>query len=143
MKVDIDRFGLKGIEVDPATVFEFPQGLQGFEKSKQFKIFHDDKNPSVFFLQALDDGAATFPIVTPETLSVEYVFELSDEESASIGLTSPEDAAVFVILYRVRGISAEGGQIAANSQSPVVLNMKTRKGLQKVLYTSKVMPWRS
>ncbi|MFT3850582.1 MAG: flagellar assembly protein FliW [Propionivibrio sp.] len=35
-----------------------------------------------------------------------------------------------VIVYRDE---AEGGRIAANTRSPVILNLRSRKGMQKVL----------
>jgi len=47
-----------------------------------------------------------------------------------IGLQHTEEAAVVVIVYRNE---AEGGKIAANTRSPVILNLVTRKGMQKVL----------
>ena len=34
---------------------------------------------------------------------------------------------------RICDIFIEGGKIAANTRSPVILNLKTRKGMQKVL----------
>jgi len=45
-------------------------------------------------------------------------------------LQHTEEAAVVVIVYRNE---AEGGKIAANTRSPVILNLVTRKGMQKVL----------
>ncbi|MFZ4539469.1 flagellar assembly protein FliW [Propionivibrio sp.] len=45
-------------------------------------------------------------------------------------LQDTEDAAVAVIVYRD---DAESGKIAANTRSPVILNLKSRKGMQKVL----------
>ena len=45
-------------------------------------------------------------------------------------MADPADVAVAVIVYRDE---AQGGQIAANTRSPVILNLKTRKGMQKVL----------
>ena len=47
-----------------------------------------------------------------------------------IGLQSPEDIAVVLVVYRD---AAAGGKIAANTRSPVILNLKTRKGMQKIL----------
>ncbi len=130
MKIDIERLGLKNVPVDPETLFTFPKGVAGFEDSKRFKIFHEEGKATVFWLQSLDDSTLMFPIVTPETLDIEYQIELTDDDCALIGLENSEEAAVAVIIYRDE---AEGGKIAANTRSPVILNLKTRKGMQKIL----------
>ena len=47
-----------------------------------------------------------------------------------LDLKQAEDATVVVIVYRSE---AEGGKIAANARSPVILNTHSRKGMQKIL----------
>ena len=130
MKIDIERLGLKNVPVDPETLFSFPQGLAGFEDNKRFKIFHEEGKATVFWLQSVDDTDVMFPIVSPETLDIEYQIELTDDDCALIGLKNTEDVAVVVIVYRDE---AERGKIAANARSPVILNLKNRMGMQKVL----------
>ncbi len=130
MKIDIERLGLKNVEVDPETLFTFPDGLAGFENCKRFKLFHEEGKPTVFWLQCVDDPEAMFPVVVPEQLDLEYQIELTDEDCSLIDLRNEADAAVVVIIYRD---VAQDGKIAANTYSPVVLNLKSRKGMQKVL----------
>lgn len=130
MKIDIAKFGLKDVPVNPDAVFSFPQGLVGFEDAKRFTLFHEEGKPTVFWLQSLDDSAVMFPIMEPEMLNLEYQIELSDEDTALLGLESGNDAAVAVIVYRDE--SADG-KINANTRSPLILNLKNRKGMQKVL----------
>jgi flagellar assembly factor FliW len=130
MKIDIEQLGLKEVPVDPETLFTFAEGLAGFEDCKRFKIFHEEGKPSIFWLQSVDDSEVMFPIVTPEALDVEYQIELSDADCTLIGLASAEDAAVAIIVYRDE---AANGKIAANTRSPLILNLKARKGMQKIL----------
>lgn len=132
MEIDIERFGLKNVPVDPQTIFEFPQGIAGFEDFRRFKVFHEEGKPTVFWLQSLDDAAVSFPIITPEMIDLEYRIELSAEDSALLGLDaqSVDDVALAVIIYRNE---ADGGRIAANTRSPIVLNLAARKGMQKIL----------
>lgn len=130
MKIDIDRLGLKSVPINQDMQFNFPAGIVGFEQFKSFQVFHEDGKPTVFWLQSLDDSTVSFPIVSPELLDLEYQIELSDEDCALIGLESAADAVIVVIVYRSE---AEGGKIAANTRSPVILNPKSRKGMQKVL----------
>jgi flagellar assembly factor FliW len=131
MKIDIERLGLKNIPVDPDTLFNFPNGMAGFEDCKRFKLFHEEGGSgTVFWLQAVDDVEPMFPIVTPDAIDIAYEIELSDEDCALIGLEDANDAMIVVIVYRD---DAENGQIAANARSPVILNLKTRLGMQKIL----------
>jgi flagellar assembly factor FliW len=137
MKIDIERLGLKNVTFDPATLFTFPEGLAGFENCTRFKLFHEEAPPgvkteaTVFWLQSVDDSEVMFPIVAPVALDIEYQIELSDADCSLIGLQSPEDAAVVLFVYRD---PAAGGQIAANTRSPVILNLQNRKGMQKILH---------
>ena len=130
MKIDIECLGLKNVSVDPQTLFSFPNGLAGFEDCKRFKLFHEEGKPTVFWLQCVDDTGVMFPVVAPDQLDIEYQIELSDADCALIDLQDAADAAVVVIIYRD---AAQDGKIAANSQSPVILNLKSRKGMQKIL----------
>ncbi len=130
MKIDIERFGLKEVPVDPETLFTFAEGLAGFENCKRFKIFHEEGLSSVFWLQSMDNADVMFPIVAPEVLELEYQIELSDADCALLGLESSDDAAVVIIVYRD---DAASGKIAANTRSPLILNLKTRQGMQKIL----------
>lgn len=130
MKIDIERLGLTNVQVDPDTLFHFPEGIAGFEECKRFKLFHEEGSTRVFWLQSLDDAEVMFPIVTPEALDIEYEIELSDADCALIEMRDASDVAVVVIVYRNE---AEGGRIAANTRSPVMLNLRSRKGMQKIL----------
>ena len=130
MKIDIERLGLKNVTIDPETLFSFPEGIAGFEDCKRFKVFHEEGKTTVFWLQSVDDVAVAFPIVAPESLDIEYQIELSDADCALIVMQDAKDIAVAVIVYRDE---AEGGKIGANTRSPVILNLNSRKGMQKVL----------
>ena len=130
MKIDIERLGLKDVSIDPETLFTFPNGIAGFEDCKRFKLFHEEGKPTVFWLQSVDDTDLSFPIVAPESLDIEYQIELSDADCEMLDLKQAEDATVVVIVYRSE---AEGGKIAANARSPVILNTHSRKGMQKIL----------
>lgn len=130
MKIDIERLGLKNVPVDPETLFTFPEGIAGFEDCKRFKLFHEEGQTTVFWLQSVDDAGVMFPIVAPEAIDVEYQIELSDADCALISLQNVEEAVVVVIVYRDE---AQNGKIAANTRSPVILNIKSQKGMQKIL----------
>ena len=133
MKIDIDQFNLKDIPVSPDRVFTFPAGLGGFEENKRYTLFHEEGKPTVFWLQSLDDKDLCFSVVPPDLLNIEYQIELSQEETDLLELKDPADAVVVVILYRDEATQPGGGKTAANTRSPLVINGKTRIGMQKIL----------
>jgi flagellar assembly factor FliW len=122
------RFGTQ--HIDPASVIHFPHGLAGFEQLHEFKLFHEEGKPTVFFLQALEDPDVQFSVVNPDTYQVNYECVLSDEEAATLQLEDPSDIAMLVTL-------ASGGEydrgIHANFMGPIMLNTSKRIGLQKHL----------
>jgi flagellar assembly factor FliW len=126
MQVYQSRFGQ--IEVDPNTIIHFPLGIPGFEECKDYKLLHEDSNqPKVLWLQSLDDQAVLFTLIEAERLGLNYMLTLSDEECTHIDLKSADDAQLFLILSR-----PENQEISANTRAPLVINLQSRKGLQKL-----------
>ncbi len=122
------RFGQQ--DVDPASIINFPQGLAGFEDLHDFKLFHEDGKPSVFYLQSVEDPEVQFPVVNPDAYQVSYECVLSDEEAATLQLEDPADIAVLVTLAQT-GDRDQG--IHANFMGPILLNTGKRVALQKHL----------
>ncbi|MEF8752836.1 MAG: flagellar assembly protein FliW [Accumulibacter sp.] len=63
-------------------------------------------------------------------MDLEYEIELSDADCTQLELERAEDAAVVIIVYRD---AAAGGTIAANTRSPIILNLQRRRAMQKIL----------
>jgi len=132
MKFDTFLFG--SVEVNPEQIIEFPQGLINFESNKRFMLIHEaapGQDPVSFTLQSLDDKTLAFQIIDPAALGFSYELELSDAESQLIKLDKPEDAAVLLVLFKQEDSSAIG--LGANLRAPLVLNVKTRLGMQKLM----------
>lgn len=125
MEVFQSQFG--PIEVDPETIIHFPAGLPGFDDCKNYKLLNEEKpNPSIYWLQSLDDANVAFSIIAAERLGFNYVLTLNDDECESIELKDAAEAMLFLILSR-----PEGEGIRANTLAPLVINLLSRKGLQK------------
>lgn len=133
MKVDTYLFG--AVEVDPAKVIEFPNGLVGFEQNKRFMLVHEDGQAQTasYTLQSLDDPNLAFQIVDPVTLGFHYELDLSDAESALLKTPAPENVLVMQLLFK----KEEGSQtqIMPSLRAPLLINTKARVGMQKVMET--------
>ncbi|MBE9608683.1 flagellar assembly protein FliW [Chitinilyticum piscinae] len=116
------------IDVDPATVIDFPLGLPGFEQCHRFKLLHEERDaPTVYWLQSLDDAEVCFSVIEADRLGLNYQVKLSDEECALIALDDASQAQLLLMLAR----DDASDKVKALTQSPLVLNLQARKGMQK------------
>ncbi|HUW50370.1 MAG TPA: flagellar assembly protein FliW [Sulfuricella sp.] len=134
MKFESTQFGTQ--EIDPENIVTFPNGIPGFEGSTHFKLFHEDREaPVVHWLQSIDEPDVAFSLVDPATFGLNYEFALTDEEEKLLQMGNVADIAVLLITYKPQpgAASSASSNINANINGPIVLNMATRLGMQKIL----------
>ncbi|MGC9456915.1 MAG: flagellar assembly protein FliW [Halothiobacillaceae bacterium] len=137
MKIDTPMFG--AVEIDEEQVIQFPLGLPGFEDHHRFKLFHEEGKPTVFWLQSLDDADLFFSVIQPEMLNIGYEFTLTEEEEKALDVSDVSDLFLMVITAK----NAQSGNpdekvpgnqdLRANLNGPLVINGRSRKGIQKAL----------
>lgn len=137
------RFG--ELSVDPSQIVTFPRGLPGFEKSKRWKLVHEideqgnSLNGVVVHLQSIDDGEVSLSLTDPTLFGFNFDLVLSDSEAAEIGLEDPADVMVLTTLSRRDSVSGDirkqpsMADTYANIAAPILINVKSRLGMQKVL----------
>ena len=132
MQIKSTAFGT--LEINPDEVLTFPQGLPGFEDCKRFKLFHEEKEtPVVHWLQSLDRPDVTFSVIDPVLFGLNYEITLNDAETALLSADNIADIAVMLIAYKPQANVAAQASINANINGPIILNTRTRVGMQKVL----------
>jgi flagellar assembly factor FliW len=72
-------------------------------------------------------------IVAPSMLGLNYQITLSDEETESLELDNPEDAAVVLAIYKQFESDNDSIDIKAVAKAPIIININSKKGLQKLL----------
>lgn len=141
MVINSTRLGQ--IEADESKAITFPRGIPGFENSTQWKMFHevDDHGQVqvgvVLQLQSLSDPDVTLPVADPAVFGINYEFVLSDSEISELALEDPNDLAVLVVLNQKNRVPQGAGNIrmenlGANLSAPLLVNTKTRRGVQKI-----------
>jgi len=126
MKVNTKAFGV--IEIDERQKINLPQGLFGFEDYKDYVLFDAEHQP-FFWLQSVDEQEIAFILVNPFLFRPDYEVNISNEELAEIGITSPENALIFVIVT----VPQDGGPMTANLQGPLIINKDKMAAMQAVL----------
>jgi flagellar assembly factor FliW len=124
IKFDTSRFGV--LEVEEDRVIDFPSGLVGFPYINRYVLI-DHKDTPLKWLQALDDPEIAFIVVSPSLIVEEYSIDLDNTVRQHLQLENDDDLAVLVIMR------ANGEDIVANFQGPLLINASTKKGVQVVL----------
>lgn len=134
MKIESPELGMVNVAED--KIIDFPAGLPGFEQCRRFVLLHDEGGAvGLYMMQSVDDPGVVFSVADPGQLGIRYEFKLTDEEVAVLGLDSPTDALVAVIVRKEEraDVSPSNVGMRANFMAPVVINAETRRGLQKVI----------
>lgn len=138
--INSTRFGQ--FEVDPSTILKFPRGIPGFETSTEWKLLYEEDDEGkpkagvVIHMQSLTDPDAALPLAEPSVFGFNYEFVLSDEELAVLQLEDPADLAVLVVLSnrnpQPQNQPTPIKDIFANISAPILINTKSRFGMQKI-----------
>lgn len=120
--------------IDSEKVLTFPQGIPGFEKYTTFLVYHKEENDfAVYWMESTLEPKITFTIVDPGHYGLSYDFELSDEERELLQATGPEELGVFMMLSKKDDEGKPFKGLNANISGPLIVNLRTRIGLQKVI----------
>jgi flagellar assembly factor FliW len=105
------RFGTLEIAAD--AVIEFPAGLIGLGGSR-FALVSSDQEGAFHWLHSIEDAALALPVTNPWLFYADYAVELSDEDTARVGVDRPD------VWVTVRA-GAEPNDFAANLRAPILV----------------------
>jgi len=129
MDVFTTRFGT--LSVDPQDELIFESGLIGLEHCRRWVVLSDTKNPTLGWLQSLDEGHIALGVVSPRRFVPDYQLRIDRAELQFLELTTTRDAEVVVIASRqAQGQQAEG--LTLNLRAPLVINVERRRGCQVI-----------
>lgn len=138
MKMTLPRLGLEEVEIDPNTLIEFPNGLPGLEGCKNFKLFHSEESPVIFWLQSIDDTDVVLSLTDPDALQIFYDLSLTDEEMSALQVAAGDELQIAVVLSQHDQDSIAQSAVLANFKSPIIINVSKRTALQKSLHNSEL-----
>ncbi len=129
--IQTSRFG--ELEVDESAFINFPHGLIGFEKYRDYIILEMDSFKPFAWLQSVDKPALGFPIVDPALVKQDYEVKIDASELKEIGITDTTQARIFVIVTVPRGKPQE---MSVNLLGPIIVNADQRRAMQVALFDS-------
>jgi flagellar assembly factor FliW len=128
MEIDT-RYGRQ--QVSESSLLTFPEGIPGFETLQQFTLLHEEHNGNLHFLQSTTDAEVRLPVVTPDACKIDFRIELTDEECATLEIETGDDVLILLVLSEEERDIGTG--IRVNLMGPIIVNARSRKGLQKIL----------
>lgn len=99
----------------------------GLAPHVDFALAPVEGSDGLFTMRAVEDDALRLYLVDPQTVLQEYAPTLTDEQTATLELESPDDALLLVVAHP----SADG--VSVNLLAPVVVNRGTGAALQVIL----------
>lgn len=125
----------KSSEINTDKIITFPRGIPGFEKYTTYIVYHKDENGlSAYWLESTEESAITFTLVAPEHYGLAYELDLSDEDMELLQTEDVNELGVFMILSKKEENGMDSPVLNANIAGPIIINPKTRLGVQKVIH---------
>ncbi|MEM7681722.1 MAG: flagellar assembly protein FliW [Planctomycetota bacterium] len=125
MLIQTSRFG--ELEVDDGRVIAFPKGVLGFPRHTGYVLIEGGEDSYFWWLQSVDLPDLAFVVTDPSLFVPTYQVPIKPEQMAELGLSSLEQAQVFVV------VNKRGRELTGNLQGPIVVNVGSRVAQQLVL----------
>lgn len=107
------RFGT--VEVEPDAVITFPRGLIGLGGSR-FALVGGESD-QIVWLHSVDDPDLAVPVASPWSFFPDYSVDLPDDEAERLGISSPDDARVLVVVR----VGETAKDCFANLKAPILV----------------------
>jgi flagellar assembly factor FliW len=127
MKLNTKYHGIK--EYKNEDLIEFPKGLPGFEKLKNFIMFPVEENDLFSVLHSTEDEDIGLVVMSPFNVRVNYELKLSDEVLKNLRINEDKD----VLVVNTVTLSSKVEDITVNLKAPIIINIKERLGEQIIL----------
>jgi flagellar assembly factor FliW len=129
--VDTKYFGT--LSYAEESVFDFPQGLPAFEEEKVFVLIEVREAAPLVFLQSMARAGLCFVAFPVLVVDKDYQLAIAPEDLDHLGLATSRQPALGAEVTVLALVSLHDEALAtANLMAPVVLNLKTRRGLQAI-----------
>jgi flagellar assembly factor FliW len=117
------------VSVDSRQIITFHDGLIGLPHLKVFALIEDELSLPIRLLQCVSVPDFVFVVINPFTVYPNYDIEISDEDAAQLGVAAAGDVLVLSIVT----IPEDLRFVTANLLSPLVVNMRNKRGKQILL----------
>jgi flagellar assembly factor FliW len=123
------------VEYSPGAVFEFPDGMPGFEAEHAFVFLERPAAHPFMFMQSVSRTKVCFMLLPVLAADPKYKLRLADEDLAVLGLPpgkQPRIGKDVLCAVLVCAAGEERPDPTINLLAPIVVNLKRRIGIQAI-----------
>ncbi len=117
------------VEIREEDIIIFPDGILGFEDSRQFILLDIPENEFFKILQDVEREYVSFIVTDPFKFKEDYEMEVQDNELLKINIRKKEQIAMINIVT----LSDVFEKSSMNLLAPIIMNTENRIGKQYVL----------
>lgn len=117
------------VEIREEDIIVFPDGILGFEESRQFILLDIPENQFFTILQDVEHEYVSFIVADPFKFKEDYEMEVPDNELLKINIRKKEHIAMINIVT----LSDVFEKSTINLLAPIIMNTENRIGKQYVL----------
>ena len=117
------------VEIREEDIIIFPDGILGFEDSRQFILLDIPENEFFKILQDVEREYVSFIVTDPFKFKEDYEMEVQDHELLKINIRKKEQIAMINIVT----LSDVFEKSSMNLLAPIIMNTENRIGKQYVL----------
>lgn len=126
------------VQINPASIIQFPQGIPAFEEEKDFVVIPLGAQSPFVTLQSVQTPSVGFMAAYPYHFKEDYTFDLEQEDLKQLQIEKSEDVLVYAILTLKDTLENS----TMNLLAPVAINVKKQIGKQVVLHENAEHPLR-
>jgi flagellar assembly factor FliW len=123
------------VEYSSGEVFEFPNGVPGFEDEHAFVLLERTAAHPFMFLQSVSSAKICFILMPVVAADPRYKLRLADEDLAALRLPAgrqPRMGKDVLCAVLVCAAGEERPEPTINLLAPIVVNLKRRIGIQAI-----------
>ncbi|MGH2363702.1 MAG: flagellar assembly protein FliW [Chloroflexota bacterium] len=117
------------VSVDSRQIVTFSEGLIGLPRLRVFALIEDEQSLPIRLLQCVSVPEFVFVVINPFSVCPGYDIEISEEDADALGVRLASEVLVLSIVT----IPDDLRYVTANLLSPLVVNMRTKRGKQILL----------
>lgn len=129
-RFDTKNFGT--ITYDPNSIVEFPNGLPGFDKRRQFVALTYPHTEPLVYLQSLEDAGLCFVTLPARSIDRQYRLEVGEEDLNTIGLPPKHQPLIGDDVACLAILTFQESGTTANLLAPVVINTRNLRAVQAI-----------
>lgn len=117
------------VTVAENAIFNFKEGIPGFEDLTRFILISNEEEQPFSYLQSIDDANVCLAVINPFVIMKNYELDIDESMIKSLGEIVEGSLSVLTVLV----VPEDVEKMTSNLMAPILLNHNEMSGLQITL----------